>query len=397
MNSLRPYLLDVNDSRLPPIDNAALERSEQGRQRFLSGAAPQVSNKPLNDWKIRALWDREARFAAAAEDRPVNELRPIKYEGVYTVEIQGGTLRVKYRAAGGNGQRGRAFERGWNDRPETDDDLGSEYPADFIENKLPPVKRGNKNKVTSFSSSSRNNLLDTLNSIESKAWYTAKFLTLTYHEEIPTHERAYRDLDVLYKRLERYVEKWNKKHPDRAYDVSAIWRMEVKPRLSGLNIGEPAPHFHLFLFNCPYIPQPTLLRWWQEITGDKTIDRVEIKRVDNRLHASVYMAKYTAKNECEAGTPAYLVLALYLTDGGRLWGVFGRSALPNKTIRRVVVPIHFQGINKFIEFCEGNWKFLNDRWSKGFRVFCFDGLDWLHEVLDECFFADLDRLLEVEN
>jgi hypothetical protein len=68
------------------------------------------------------------------------------------------------------------------------------------------------------------------------------FVTLTYPDEFPigNYRQWKRDLFALLDRLER-------KHPQAA----AFWRIEKKRRLTGINAGKIAPHFHLLVWGLP--------------------------------------------------------------------------------------------------------------------------------------------------
>lgn len=107
----------------------------------------------------------------------------------------------------------------------------------------------------------------------------------------------------------------------RAYpEIRVIWRMEVKPRLSGKSIGVHVPHYHLLIFGLPYGHEARLQaefgKMWNEIANNKTEDyeflRSEVKQIRSRQHAVYYASKYAAKPDDG------------FDDGfGRHWGFFG--------------------------------------------------------------------------
>ena len=130
--------------------------------------------------------------------------------------------------------------------------------------------------------------------------------------------------------------------------VSGIWRLELQKR--------GAPHFHLILFNLPYLGFEQLRRWWEEIIGwnqeRESVPHVfvRIERIDSMKKLMCYVSKYCAKVEKApqarqdagdalqsegvdgAGGGALLDSASYLTAEretvGRWWGIINREGLP---------------------------------------------------------------------
>lgn len=157
----------------------------------------------------------------------------------------------------------------------------------------------------------------------------AVFITLTYGQNFPAPREAKRHLDNFIKRLRR-------KHDG----LSGFWRLEFQKR--------GAPHFHLLLFNLPFIPKGEIAYHWGEIIGERYMDtssedsRVPFTRIEllqSHTHASRYVAKYVAKREGNGG----FNVASYLTaEGefihpltgevsksvGRYWGVINKECIP---------------------------------------------------------------------
>jgi len=258
----------------------------------------------------------------------------------------------------------------------------------------------NKKAIHEFSPGSRRTLLDKLMSLEPDAWHTAKFLTLTYHDSVPPPKRAKDDLRAFYKRLVRYVKT---KKRGSGYRPSWFWRMEIKERLSGDLVGQPAPHFHIFLFGCPYIPRDMMLQWWHEITGDSSITQLDVKRLDNRRKGMNYVSKYVAKpmetdkdfgSASEAG--AYLDISLYLAAMGRFWGFEGGQDIPFAVVKEMVYPALDPSLLNFVTVLENLYPHLLSRWSFGFKIFEFgDEMERIKSIWFEIMFpiADLDEKL----
>jgi len=101
-----------------------------------------------------------------------------------------------------------------------------------------------------------------------------------------------------------------------------MWRMEAKVRKSGENQGKIAPHYHLLVWNVPYL---CLLSWipsgWFEVVGSgdprhyNAGTRVEAVR---SVKGVIY---YTNKYICKAEN-------FNLPGWGRYWGMINRQDLP---------------------------------------------------------------------
>jgi hypothetical protein len=109
--------------------------------------------------------------------------------------------------------------------------------VDHDRNQNPPRKRGD---VLTFSKASRRRLLDKLAQVRRDQ--VPVFVTLTYPDDFPAYREDYKNhLDLFGQRLRR---RWSAS--------SAIWKIEFKVRLSGVNAGKLAPHYHLFVFGAPW-------------------------------------------------------------------------------------------------------------------------------------------------
>lgn len=98
---------------------------------------------------------------------------------------------------------------------------------------------GKRGKVVAFSEKSRRRLMRAL--ARTKADCLPVFMTLTYPDNFPGDPSTWKGhLRAWCKRLKR-------EHPEAA----GFWKLELKPRLSGDNVGKVAPHFHLLLWNLP--------------------------------------------------------------------------------------------------------------------------------------------------
>lgn len=119
-------------------------------------------------------------------------------------------------------------------------------------------KRGN---IERFSEGSRRRLLRQL--ARTCVDELPIFATLTFPDNFPGNPKAWkRYLDNFFKRLQRV-------HAH----ASGFWKLELKERQSGVNVGQKAPHFHLLLWGVPWTWTDKTngqLRWAWHIQGGST-------------------------------------------------------------------------------------------------------------------------------
>lgn len=108
--------------------------------------------------------------------------------------------------------------------------------------------RGDRNVTTSFTDRSRKNLLEKFAVIDQKRAKNATFITLTYVENMQDHKKAQRDIDTFFKRLLREKE-----------NIFAVWKKEIQVR--------GAIHFHIMVWNLPFLHKERIAQEWGEITN----------------------------------------------------------------------------------------------------------------------------------
>jgi hypothetical protein len=109
--------------------------------------------------------------------------------------------------------------------------------SDLLTPKPEPPKRG---EIDHFSDASRRRMMDYLAKVDYSQ--VPFWLDLTYPDIFPEdNERWKRDWEIFVKRL---VRRWP--------EASGFWKLEFKPRLSGVNKGKLAPHYHALVFNVPW-------------------------------------------------------------------------------------------------------------------------------------------------
>lgn len=192
---------------------------------------------------------------------------------------------------------------------------------------LPPTTEKNsaplRGEIKGFSRPSRRRLLELFARMDVKRSTRAKFLTLTFTEIVTAMEAK--------KALRRFTMRMSREYPE----WSTVWRFERQRR--------GAPHFHLLMFNVPFIPQKELQEMWEDCTREP-MSIVHIKSVHNRKHAMQYISKYIGKvSEDNFDSPAEspsLENPSYLHDGekqGRVWGYVNKALLPFAKIETVMI------------------------------------------------------------
>jgi hypothetical protein len=228
-------------------------------------------------------WERSTRHNRPAFDEPCIAIRP---EGRQLVISRGGTPEV-------------------DDDPDPIGQAPNSHVNSSHDNR--PEPEGTRGEITGFSEDSRRRLRRKVHSL--KRTDNALFVTLTWHEELPTPERAKTALDAFWKRLRRSFP-----------GISCIWKMEPQER--------GFPHFHLLIYGVQYIDAQWVSELWHEVTNEESekhrksgVD-VEWVRDDGKLQA--YLAEYFAETYeewPEAGGEAW-------RQTGRWWGVRDRKNLP---------------------------------------------------------------------
>jgi hypothetical protein len=243
---------------------------------------------------------------------------------------------------------------------------------------------GPRGEITEFSRASRRRLLKKMARLT--VHKHATFLTLTYPERFPDGKRAKENLRAFVERLRRRFPK-----------ASAIWRLEYQER--------GAPHFHLIIFNMPYVPWYRIRRWWIDIINeyvDKWYPRIKVEAIRSKRGAMHYISKYIAKlpdetpplSSAEGATAAeggsIFIPVTYLHEG-RFWGVFNRGHLPYAPRSYIVIRIEtgkaFYDLKRTMRRI---WPRLNQTRTKGGVIFT-DNAYRLHNYAMTLALADINN------
>lgn len=212
--------------------------------------------------------------------------------------------------------------------------------------------------VTGFSSASRKRMLRKSARL---APSQGIFLTLTYPARYPDPRTAKTHLRAL-------LERFRRRYPE----CSGLWKLEPQKR--------GAPHFHLLMFDLPFVPFWTLKHWWSDIIADYvdgTLPFVRIEYCDSVKKVSRYVAKYCGK---VIEQNSFFNNGSYLHAGpgpGRYWGVFNGPKLPYA--RRYYVQfqtIDPTGLRDILEVFQLAWEGIDAHWPHGVAV--FDGESYKH-------------------
>lgn len=184
---------------------------------------------------------------------------------------------------------------------------------------------GKRGKVQGFSVASRRRLLKLFARLKNDA--LPLFVTLTLPDGVAHDGHTLKD-----KYLRRFKARLSRKFPKAAY----IWRMEVKKRKSGEQIGEPVPHVHLVLWNVPMTPD--LRAWlsltWYECVGSGDVKHLaagtQVQQASGTRQVKAYASKLYAAKDTDDGV---------IEEQGRAWGILAEQFLPwAEAVMRLLAP-----------------------------------------------------------
>lgn len=222
---------------------------------------------------------------------------------------------------------------------------------------------GTRGIVTEFSPASRKRLMRKGARI---AAGRATFLTLTYPKRFPSGKDSKNHLRAFLERIRR-------RHPN----ASGLWRLEYQQR--------GAPHFHLILYNLPFIPFWKLRAWWADIISDYVDQQrpfIRINYLTNDRAVKRYVSKYVAKSTDDPKAEGRLFNnGSYLHDAaqGRWWGVFNSERIPwAPQVWITVEQVTDTGLKRILARLSREWEGIDPTWQHGVCVFSnFAYLAWL--------------------
>lgn len=224
-----------------------------------------------------------------------------------------------------------------------------------IKTRHPRSRRGGlRGDVVCFSPASRRRLMRLLARV--KRAHVPLFVTLTYPGKFTQDfGDCKRDLDVWFKRLRRAFP-----------GSSAIWRVEVKKRLSGRSEGVFVPHYHVFVWGVEYghLRRFVPVSWNDVVGGDEAHLRAgtRVERLRTWRGAMSYASKYLGKADPDG---------IWL---GRHWGVFCRASIPwaEEVFLRIWETGAYQLRRAMVRFSG-----VSPRSRQGFSVYSVNPGGWL--------------------
>lgn len=213
--------------------------------------------------------------------------------------------------------------------------------------------------VTGYSSKSRRRFIYHL--AKARDFDTGYFITLTFPDSVVA---AFETPDDMGKWSKECWIAFRKRLLRCEPDCGGFWRLEFKPRKSGVFKGFPVPHFHLLVRGCVKWLED-IRGWvsqnWFEVVGSGDYKHwlagTNVRKINNRRHASAYVSKYAAKTADDN------------FKAGRRWGTFGKVDISPS----LVVSLSAE---QLVEFRRLQRKLLKARGSDYWRVLRRVRPDW---------------------
>ena len=200
-----------------------------------------------------------------------------------------------------------------------------EVSPPVIRDTEPSEPSGNRQAITNFSRSALRNLKKKMSKINKNA-EKPLFQTLTVAD----------DCNLDYEGLKRAISNYQKALKRNYPEISGLWVMELKPRLSGKYQGQLKPHFHLILYGFErYVKRgfreivvyKEFCRFcyttWSRLLGVSS--RVTTEYARKAHAASAYVSKYASKGLDEDTQQQLVDEEISI---GRFYGFFNEQLIP---------------------------------------------------------------------
>lgn len=230
---------------------------------------------------------------------------------------------------------------------------------------------GKKMQISYFSAKSRLNLLKILARVDWQKMGRPLFITLTYPNEILP--RTAREMSQHRYEFFRYLENFEGKQ------ICSLWRIEWKERQTGAMKNFIYPHYHLLIFNVPFIRHQRINEFWTRAINSPVHVRTDVQKAQRTQKAAFYCAKYASKDSSS------LVHAAYLNNklNGRVWGIVRKNLLTMcspVTIRSSTLFIAEERLREFKRVFGDAMPFNNE----SFTCFGEDSLKIWHILFEQC-------------
>ena len=279
-------------------------------------------------------------------------------------------------------------------------------PHNPYNKKIAPVT-STRGTVKEFTSKSRGRMLEKVARLEVAE--KVDFVTLTFDDDTIPHNsiELQSHLRALWEYLRRHHE-----------GCSALWRIELEVRQSGIYKGHIAPHVHLLIwgasFTRPDFPGHKYSgelcdEWSRIVTRDnpelsqKVADgyrlRTDYKELKGNRGVMYYVSKYCAKVSKPFAMKDAILVYLPYSHEGRFWGVFQANKLPFASLTVVTLEDDAWVYGEFKSECTAEYYQLHFYGEyQGFKLFTDDARDYLlllQHLLDDLWYAPYYRDIEM--
>jgi hypothetical protein len=178
------------------------------------------------------------------------------------------------------------------------------------------IEPAERHIIMEFSKAARLRLLKFINRVAWDKVTKGVFVTLTYPDEMieRTKEERTKDRSRFIRDAERHLNQ----------QITGIWRVEWKPRLTGKHVGRYAPHWHFILTNVTWFHRKKVRSIWRAILKADGPLSTHVRALKDGKMCAAYTAKYAAKK------PAFDTLDILskLNTDGRHYGFFRKGLIP---------------------------------------------------------------------
>lgn len=171
------------------------------------------------------------------------------------------------------------------------------------------VGGGMRGEIKEFSRSARKRLMIYFNQLNlAEIDHKPLFITLTYPSVFPA------DINESKAHLEAFTKRLIRRYPRAA----VVWKLEYQKR--------GAPHYHLLVFNVPFIPFAFVSSAWYDCVASGQPEHLaagtRVERIRSWRGVLYYASKYLGKTGYQPAA----------CRPGRFWGIINRKFLPRRVL-----------------------------------------------------------------
>jgi hypothetical protein len=146
------------------------------------------------------------------------------------------------------------------------------------------------------------------------------FTTWTYPDSALPRSRDLRNKDryLLHRGVEHIIGR----------RIAALWRVEYKPRQTGMFVGDYHPHWHIIWCDVGFIPYTEIRLLWNKICHSDEKIQMDFEPIWNHGKAMSYIYKYTSK----VSDQPRLDRVPQLNTDGRHYGYLRKGMIPRHKV-----------------------------------------------------------------